>query len=322
MAESLIVAYLLDGKGAGRKLTFDEVKSWQPDDGMLWAHFDYSQQDSQQWIVQHSGLPDVCTSALIREETRPRTLAVGDGLLLALRGVNLNPSADPEDMVSIRMYVDEHRIISSRNRRLLTTDDIIAAIESGRGPKNSADFLCAIIAGLTHRIENIVDRLEERADELEAFMLGDSQQVTRSDLAALRGECIAIRRYLSPQREAMSSLLVQRVSWLNELSRLDLREVGDHLLRIIENLDATKDRASVIHEELVSQMSEQLNRRMYVLSIVSVVFMPLGFLTGLLGVNIAGIPGAEYPHAFVMFCVGLLLLTAIQVVVFKRFKWM
>ena len=188
MAESLIVAYLLDGKGAGRVLTFDEVKRWQPNDGVLWAHFDYSQEASQQWILQESGLPDVYTSALIREETRPRTVAVGEGLLLALRGVNLNPSADPEDMVSIRMYVDEHRIISSRNRRLLTTDDIVAALEAGNGPKNSADFLYAMITGLTHRIEEIVDRLEDRADELETFMLGDAERVTRSGLAALRGE--------------------------------------------------------------------------------------------------------------------------------------
>ena len=120
----------------------------------------------------------------------------------------------------------------------------------------------------------------------------------------------------------MSSLLAQRVSWLGELSRLDLREVGDHLLRLIESLDATKDRAAVIHEELVSQMSEQLNQRMYVLSIVSVVFMPLGFLTGLLGVNVAGIPGADYPQAFAWFGGGLLLLTISQVLVFKRFKWM
>lgn len=318
----LIVAFLFDGQGGGRELTFEEVKRWRPDQGILWAHFDYSHEASQQWILSSSGLPEVCTSALLREETRPRVVAVDDGLLLALRGVNLNPNSSPEDMVSVRMYVDAHRIISSRNRRLLTTDDIVAALRAGSGPKDSADFLSFFVGGLTHRIETIVDRQEEYADELEERMLSDDQQVTRSGLAAVRGECIVLRRYLNPQREAMRSLFAQKVSWLSDRKLIELREIGDHLIRLIENLDATRDRAAVIHEELVSQMSEQLNSRMYVLSIVSVVFMPLGFLTGLLGVNLAGIPGADYPKAFFVFVISLAVISLAIVVALRRFKWL
>ena len=75
-------------------------------------------------------------------------------------------------------------------------------------------------------------------------------------------------------------------------------------------------------EELNSRLSEQLNKRMYVLSIVAAVFLPLGFITGLLGINVAGIPGAEFAYGFVIVCLLLLLLVFIQIGLFKWKKWM
>ena len=75
-------------------------------------------------------------------------------------------------------------------------------------------------------------------------------------------------------------------------------------------------------EELVNRLSEQMNARMYVLSIVAAVFLPLGFLTGLLGINVGGIPGTEYKWGFVLVCVLIGVLAALQLWFFKRKKWM
>ena len=127
---------------------------------------------------------------------------------------------------------------------------------------------------------------------------------------------------MSPQRDAMARLQSEKVSWLSEENKIQLREVYDHLTRYIEDLDATRERATVTQEELVSRLSEQMDQRMYVLSIVAAVFLPLGFLTGLLGINIAGIPGAEYKFAFFVFCLFLVIIVVLELVVFKRKKWM
>ncbi|NCC51248.1 MAG: hypothetical protein EOM20_08540 [Spartobacteria bacterium] len=63
------------------------------------------------------------------------------------------------------------------------------------------------------------------------------------------------------------------------------------------------------------------NKRMYILSLVAALFMPLGFLTGLLGINVAGIPGAENPYAFMLFIVFLAVVVTGQLVLFKRKRW-
>ena len=100
-----------------------------------------------------------------------------------------------------------------------------------------------------------------------------------------------------------------------------LREVSDKLMRHIEDIDAVRDRAAVTQEELMNRMSDQQNKRMYVLSIVAAIFMPLGFLTGLLGINVGGIPGTNNPAAFLLFLLFLCVVVGFQLVLFKFKKW-
>lgn len=318
----LIHAYLLDRQGGGRYLDWSEVQHWQPSQGVLWLHFDYSREPVRDWLEQQSDLDPLVAEALLTEETRPRTLPVGEGLLIALRGVNLNPQSQPEDMVSVRLWVEEHRIISTRKRRLLSVGDLLESLEAGRGPRGAAELLVSLTDLLVWRMSDTVEGFESTIDELEDRLLEPGSGSLRSELAQLRKQTITLRRYLAPEREALSRLLVEKVDWFDEGSRIRLREVSDRLQRHIEDIDAVRERAAVTQEELLSRNSEQLNSRMYVLSVVAAIFLPLGFLTGLLGVNVGGIPGADNPGAFLIFSGLLLVAVVLQVLVFRWRKWL
>ncbi|KUJ82506.1 zinc transporter ZntB [Microbulbifer flavimaris] len=318
----LIHAYLLDRQGGGRHLDWEEVAHWDPTQGALWLHFDYTSEPVRHWLGKEADVDPLVAEALLTEETRPRTLPVGDGLLIALRGVNLNPQSQPEDMVSVRLWVEEHRIISTRKRRLLSVGDLLGSLEAGRGPQGTAELLVALTDLLVWRMSDTVDRFESDIDELEDRVLETGGGSLRSELAQLRKQTITLRRYLAPQREALSRLLVEKVAWFDEASRIRLREVSDRLQRHIEDIDAVRERAAVTQEELLSRNSEQLNSRMYVLSVVAAIFLPLGFLTGLLGINVGGIPGADNPDAFFWFTGLLLVAVALQVLVFRWRKWL
>ena len=119
----LVYAYILNN-GSGQPIDWDGVDSWHRDQGILWLHLDYADEGAQKWLVENSGIDDVSCAALMAQETRPRVLSSGDSLLLILRGINFNPGADLDDMVAIRMWFDEHRIISMRHRRVMAMDDI------------------------------------------------------------------------------------------------------------------------------------------------------------------------------------------------------
>lgn len=321
-SHTAVYAYLLDGMGGGRRVDGAQLVRWTPEQGVLWAHLDYTNPEDRQWLTEASSLDELIVEALLAEETRPRTTPIGQGLLIALRGVNLTPGADPDDMVAIRIWIDKDRIVTTRKRDLLSIADLVGQLESGRGPTNSADFLVGLADRLVWHMSDTVDNLEDRVAELEDQVLTASSSAIRYELATVRRQAITLRRYLSPQREALLRLVTEAVAWLDNDNRLRLREVSDRLIRHIENLDAVRERAAVTQEELLSRLSEQLNTRMYVLSIVAAIFLPLGFLTGLLGSNVGGIPGAGSTHGF-WALVGLLVVVIMfQLWLFRWKKWL
>ncbi len=120
----------------------------------------------------------------------------------------------------------------------------------------------------------------------------------------------------------MASLLDEAPDWLDRARRAHLRETAGRITRYVEDLDAARERAAVVQDELATRLSEQLNRRMFLLSVVAGVFLPLSFVTGLLGMNAAGMPGTEDPFAFALICGGLLLLGGFEIWLFKRLSWL
>ncbi len=320
--EGLIAAYLLDGQGGGRQLDREAVEGWRPGDGVLWVHLDYTSAGARRWLEAQESLDPVIGDALLAEETRPRSFVSHDGLFAVLRGVNLNPGADPGDMVSIRLWLEQGRIITSRKRQLLSVLDLRAALERGEGPADSAEFLWAIADRLLTRIGGVIEEVVGGVDALEEQVLAGDSGELRSELARLRREAIGLRRYLAPQRDAMARLYGERLSWFGESHRGRLRELADTALRQVEEMDAARERALITQEELAGRLAEQLNRRMYVLAMVATLFMPLGFFTGLLGVNVGGIPGANAPWAFGVLCLLLGGLAVVMVILFRRRRWM
>lgn len=317
----LIAAYILDGKGKGEKIGWEGIRNWSPNQGVLWVHLDYTFPETIKWITEESGLDEIPRRTLLESETRPRSTLYNEGLLLTLRGVNLLPQSDPEDMVAVRLWIDQRRIISTRNRKLLSMNDLRNSLEKGQGPKTPGEFLVDLSERLVDRMADVIDQIDDDVDNLHEQVLTMQSHQLRPVIASSRRQAIGLRRYLGPQREALSKLYNERVKWLEDVDRMRLREISDRMMRYIEDLDSARERASVAQEELMSRLSENMEKRMYVISIVSVVFLPLSFLTGLLGINVGGIPGAENKTAFLIVCLGLLGITAIQFWFFKIKKW-
>ncbi len=321
MSGGLISAYLLDGKGGGTPIDWDGIARWSPQQGLLWVHLDHGEPKVQAWLADESGLDEVVAEALLAEETRPRSVVSGEGLMAFLRGVNLNPGAQPEDMISMRLWLERDRIITLRHRRLMSVDDLRNTIARGSGPRTTGEFLAEISDRLVTRAADVIADIDETVDALEDEIVTAESRNLRPLLAGTRRRAIALRRYLAPQREAMARLAAERAPWLEEAERMRLREVADRVTRYVEALDAARERAAITQEELTSRLSEQMNARMYVLSLVAGLFLPLSFITGMLGVNVGGVPGADNPWGFVILCVLIAAIGGTQIALFHIKRW-
>ena len=322
MIKKPVIAFLLDKKGGAIELSYEELNNVNRNGKILWVHFDYSSPEAVDWITNKSEIDSIAIDALLTEETRPRTTLLNDSILIALRGVNLNPNSKPEDMVSIRLYISTHLIISTRKRDILSVAEIIDILKKGIGPKSSSEFLTELIYRVTDRMEDVINQIEDRTNALEENLIDSTDLKFRNEILSVRREIIILRRYLFPQKEALNKLYNDKITWINEYERIEIRETNDQLMRHIEELDTIRDKVSLIQEELANSLSDQVNKKMYILSIISAIFLPLTFFTVLLGINIGGIPGAQNDNAFYIFSIILVMVTSVQFYIFKKKKWL
>lgn len=308
-----------------------------PEGGWRWLHLDRNAPGTAAWLSHAAAeagdaVPPLVIEALLDEDTRPRAQLLGEGpregALVILRGVNLTPEAEPEDMISIRVWATPGRVISVVLRRgLLAVKDLHDRTEAGRGPAGPGAFLAALADELAERkgpvLDDMDDRLAALEDALEAQAAAEaaraagraspaagipaapSPEAARAEIADLRRAAIPLRRYIAAQRDAVDALRRTRAALLAEGDRASLGETAERLTRYVEDLDAMRDRAAALGEQLAGRAAERMNRAMYALSLVTAVFLPLGFLTGLMGVNLAGMPGTSAPWAFGAFAGAL-----------------
>ena len=317
-----VQCWALDGKGGARRVEDESVNDPLPPGQTLWVHFDIGDADACRWVQHDAKLPDYAVDSLLADETRPRSAIFADGLLIVLRGVNLNPGADPEDMVAIRVWIERNRIISSRRRRLLSIQDIADSFTEGTGPAGPSDFLPMLIECLADRIGTFVDAIDARLDDIEDVSARGDITSHRVQLSALRRQIAEVRRFLAPQRDALDRLTRQSSPWLEEPDVMALRQEADRVTRYLEDLDLGRERAIVMQEELLGRIAQEQNSRMYVLSVVAAVFLPLTFITGLLGMNVGGLPGLDTDAGFLWSVVVMLVAGAGLLTFFRWKRWL
>lgn len=315
LPSSLLHAYQLDGKGSAKSI--DEVEEW----GDSWFHFDISDHDITPWLTGVAGLNDIAASALTSTETRPRVLRRGNNLIVTLRGLSIDSEQNSEEMISVRLWTDGKQIISSRLKPLASTQTVIDALKAGEGAANTPELIVNWVECITDDMAGAISSLEEQVDSIVDLVDTMDVAAARQSIIALRQRAMLLRRYLSPQREALAKLSGENLSWLDEYSRVKLRDITDRLIRYIEDLDQVRDRAILAHEELSARLADDMNRKTYVFTIVAVIFLPLGFLTGLLGVNVGGVPGVEEPSAFIWLLLTCLAISLGMLVFFRWRRW-
>lgn len=322
--EGLIFACRLDGDGKAELIGWAEVESWNKADGPIWIHLDHSHIRVQAWLREKSGLTETTVEALIAQDTRPRVFQGRRGLIAILRGVNLNPGSDAEDMIDLRIWSEGQRVITLRRDRLQTARDVLSQlVDESNGPETISELFVSLIVRLNERIAPTIEHLSERVDALElaAENMQDARE-TRHKLLEIRTEAVKLRRYLAPQRVALGELLATPPKWAKEEWGPRFRETSDMLVQYIEELDAIRERVLVIKDDIANQLAEATNKTLYALAVLSGIFLPLAFLTGLLGINIGGMPGVDDDKAFGVFCGLLAGLTLIEIAIFRRLKWL
>lgn len=313
-----VFAWILDGKGGVKPLEANDTISKE---NPCWLHLNYTNPDSAQWLASTPLLPNTVRDALAGESLRPRVSRMGEGTLITLRCINGSTDERPDQLVAMRLYMDERLIVSTRQRKVLALDDVISDLEEGSGPADCGGWLVDVCDALTDHASEFIEQLHDKIIDLEDNLL-EQQIPPRGFLALLRKQLIVMRRYMAPQRDVYARLASERLPWMTDDHRRRMQDIADRLGRGLDEIDACIARTAVMTDEIAQVMQESLSRRTYTMSLMAMVFLPSTFLTGLFGVNLGGIPGGAWHLGFYSFCVMLVLLIGGVTWWLHRSKWL
>ncbi len=259
--DGLIFAATLDGEGGAALGDWATVEGWRDADAPIWLHLDRTSDRVKDWLRDESGLTQITVEALLAEETRPRMFYGKRGTVAILRGVNTNPGADPEDMLSLRIWSDGQRILTLRQHRLQTPRSILNRyLEDQTGPETVPALFEQLITRLTERMSGVINGFDDTLDEIEAALTTTDPIAARRTIRESRQDILILRRYMAPQRDAVTMLHADPPKWLSEIDRLRLRETANRLMQYVEELDAARERAGVLDDSIGNQMSENMNK--------------------------------------------------------------
>ncbi len=319
----ILFSYAFDALGKAHKLDNKKTAEELKNDGLAWVHLDANSKSTKHWLEKEvSYLDHLIIDALLAEETRPRIVEFDGGLLIILRAVNLNQNAEPEDMVSIRMWIDDCRIITIQLRDMKAVFNLAEQVESGKCIKSSGEFLYNLIYEIFSSTSTFLYGLTEIIDDLEEKVTTTHDMKFREQIIQIRSKSAVFKRHLMPQKDVIKKLMISDRAWINDWSKRHFQENHDSITRLIEEADEARDRSQILHDELSNALSEKLDKSMYKLSVIASIFMPLTFLTGVFGMNIGGVPGVGDSHAFDVFLFGILMIAIVQIVFFKRRNWL
>lgn len=320
----LAFAYRLDGTGGGMPIGWADLAPGGADAAPpTWIHLDIRHPNAVRWLREDSGLDTLTVDALTATNAAPRLVRRGDALLLVLKGIDQRAGAVPGDMVAARLWTDGRRLISCQTEPLRAVEDLHRELRRGTAP----DGIGGLVADLADRLMTHTDDVLEEL-QTATHRIGHAGHPARhmenlvSQLATLRRRMIRMRFHLTPQRRVLAQLAAGRQPWLTDADRRLVSEVTDRCHHATEGLIAAGDITEITQDEILQRSSETTERRVYSLTVITAIFLPLSFITGLLGVNLAGIPDASDPLAFLILCLFLLLIVLVQLWLLRRKGWL
>lgn len=313
-----IISCQLDGKGGMIPIAEDEViECEQP----CWLHLNYTHRKSAEWLQSTPQIPDAVRDALAGDSMRPRVSRLGDGFMIVLRSVNHNTDARRDQLVVMRVFINDKLIVSTRRRKVSAVDEVLTDLQNGNGPIDCGSWLVDVCDALTDHTSEFIEELHDKIIELEDALL-DQRMPARGELGLLRKQLIVMRRYMAPQRDVYARLASEKLAWMDDSERRRMQEIADRLGRGLDDLDAGVARTAILADEVASAMAESMNRRTYTMSLMAMIFLPATFLTGLFGVNLGGIPGGGWEYGFTIFCLLLVVLAVGVAGYLRKRRWL
>ncbi|MFM2289091.1 MAG: hypothetical protein RL684_2234 [Pseudomonadota bacterium] len=311
----LVWGYQFAPGGPARDLDADSASAWLAstpapgDNGFLWLHFSLANAATERWLRAHLRLPELFYESLHDQGASTRIEQEDASLVAMVHDVRVDGTFDASSVSSVSLSLGPRLLVSARLRPLRSVDRLRAAIKGGQPFASSAELLSQLLRGQADVLADIVRRSSVQVDGIEDKLLDQRLTSGRRDLGRLRRMLVRLQRLLAPEPAALFRLLSKPPGWLVEQDLQDLRQAAEEFSAAVADSASLAERVKLLQEEVAALTNEQTNRTLFVLTMVTVLALPINMVAGLFGMNVGGIPFSAHPHGFIVIVSLLALIT-------------
>jgi zinc transporter len=187
-------------------------------------------------------------------------------------------------------------------------DRLRTAVKNGETLDSSVALLDHLLRDQADELQRIVRRAADRLDDIEDALLAGQHDRHSAELARLRRLTVRLQRLLAPEPSALMRTLSNPPAWVSAHDLQHLHRASEEFALVLRDVAALQERIKLMQDEVATRVSEENNRSLFTLTMVTVLALPINLIAGLMGMNVGGIPLAEHKQGFwlVLGLIGLL----------------
>lgn len=297
----------------------------QDESAVIWIDIDLVHQvDLIARVGECFRLHPLVVEDILNTDQRPKMEDFGDYLYVVFRFLSCNGLSGSVESEQVSLVVGPGYVISFQERGVKVFDKVRERIRAGKGRlrKSGADYLAySLLDAVVDDYFIVLERLGDRIENLEDGLIATPGAATLHAIHGLKRELLFLRRSVWPLREVLNGLQREDCSQIGNMTRIYLRDVYDHTIHVIDTLETFRDTISGMLDIYLSSISNRLNEVMKVLTIISTIFIPLTFLSGVYGMNFRYMPELGWKWGYPALLVLMLGVALTMVSFFKRKKW-
>jgi magnesium transporter len=274
----------------------------------------------QQFNIHNLVLEDILDTG-----QRPKFEEYENSFFLLLQALSLSNDKMEVETEQVGIYAMDGVVLSFQENDTDLFPGVRERITSGKGKikKRGADYLAyALVDNIVDHYYLLMDQLDSLLDELEAEILREARRESKDKIHKLKLQSITLRKVVSPLREAVQEFSRCELPLMAEGTEVFVRDLHDHTVQIMENIDSYRDLISGLYDLFVSEISFKMNSVMQVLTIISTIFIPLTFLAGIYGMNFKYMPELEWRYGYYAIW-GVMAIIALALInYFRKRHWL
>ena len=287
-----------------------------------WLHFCMRHDGVDAHLRESLRLPAFIVSAMTASETRSRIIVREEGMMVLFKAMHQHDGANPEMMVSLRLWIEPHRIVSAREHDIDAVLTLRDELTRGEGPTSTADFLVDMIGHVYDEFDPLVDKMEEEIDQIETFVEQEITEAICGRLSALERRAAIFERHLAPQSAIFQRIRSGHAAFVTEQDKDHLNELDSRLHGMLETLRDLRARSAIANRRIQRIEEFRQTKASLVFASAATLFLPATFLTGLFGGNVGGIPWLQHPWGFVFLTLTCLSVMLASSLLIKRMRWL